>query len=266
MTLLSKNINKKSFLLLGIVCIFILVIFYIFTFFIKKRENFTWNKKSKHDFIDIERTINQQKIFDVDKIEEQASQEEVNYFNKNGIWQWSQKTQKLYKDAVTKNPFIKTLAKDAVHDAMKIYNESAILQILSQQSKEGQFLLSGILVSPANSINSKEQLPSGYGSFAYTSGLINNKTKDVIKCNTNGELERITFNGKGSGSYGEQKKKISILNYKDLESIIPGFTFVKEPCNPCVPYNKIPDYSCPFKIQVKKNNSISEIWKYLWNI
>ena len=263
---LSKNRNKNSFLLIGLVCIFIISVFYIFTLLMKKRENFTWNKKSTRDFIDIQRTINPHKIFDIDMQKEQASQEEVNYFNKYGIWQWSQKTQTLYKEAVSQNPFIKTVVKDALHDAMKIYNESAILQILSQQSKEGQFLLSGILVTPTNTLNSKEKLPSGYGSFAYSSGLINNKTKDLIKCNLTGDLERIKYNGKADNIHGEQKEEISILNYNELEKIIPGFTFVKEPCNPCVPYNKIPDYSCPFKIQVKKDSIISEIWKYLWNI
>ena len=269
--MLSKKINKKLtniklVLIIIAMCIVFLFLYYVFWSSIKKREGFVWNQKSIYDFTELQSKINPHKIFDTNMLQKQASQEEVNYYNKNGSWQWSLKTQYLYKNAVEHNPYIKTLAADALIDAMKIYNESAILQILSQQTKEGQFLLNGILISPANSFsNTKEQLPNGYGSFAYTSGLIEDNTKEMIKCNTNGHLERTTYTGKG-GIFGEQTKQISILDYNHLENIIPGFTFIDKPCNPCAPFNDTSDYSCPFKIKVKKNDFISEVWRYLWNI
>jgi hypothetical protein len=52
-----------------------------------------------------------------------------------------------------------------------------------------------------------------------------------------------------------------------LENIIPGFTFLNGPCNPCGAINEKADYSCPFKLNVKKQSPfISDVWQYLWNI
>jgi Fe-S cluster assembly protein SufB len=83
---------------------------------------------------------------------------------------------------------------------MTIYNQAAILRILSYQTKEGQFLLNGVLVQDPSG-NKLEDLPSGFGNFAYKAGLIGNKSDDIIKCNTRKEngatLERITYTGKG---------------------------------------------------------------------
>jgi len=47
---------------------------------------------------------------------------------------------------------------------------------------------------------------------------------------------------------------------------MPGFSFVNGPCNPCSPLNDNPDYSCPFKLNVKGNDAISDVWKELWSI
>jgi hypothetical protein len=99
------------------------------------------------------------------------------------------------------------------------------------QSNEGQFLINGVLVKNSNS------LPNGVGDFAYTSGLTSN---DIIKCNmSSNTLERTT------AKYGEK----TLVDYTKLENIIPGFHFLKSPCNPC---NENP-LSCPFKIRLKKN-------------
>ena len=32
------------------------------------------------------------------------------------------------------------------------------------------------------------------------------------------------------------------------------------------PLNDNPDYSCPFKLNVKGNDEISDVWKNLWSI
>ena len=86
-----------------------------------------------------------------------------------------------------------------------------------------------------------------------------NKSNDSI-------LERLTYTGKG-GIYGEQTSKVTNVDYNDLENIIPGFKFLNGKCNPCKAINETPEYSCPFKLEVKNQSPyISDIWQYLWNI
>jgi len=247
----------------------IIAIFLIFLYLTKKeKEGFQWTKQSAQDFLLIQNTINPNIVFDIDLIQKtQANQAEVDYFNKYGTWPWSPDVIQLYKDAVNKNPYIRTSPEDAVTQVKKIYNQSAILRILSYETKEGQFLLNGVLVRDTNG-NPLEDLPSGFGTFGYTSGLIGDLQDDVIKCNSKEypTLQRITYTGKG-GIFNQQTKKITPVDYKDAENLIPGFTFINGPCNPCGPLNQTPDYSCPFKLNVKnKPPFISNVWQYLWNV
>jgi len=234
-----------------------------------KQEGFTWSQKSAQDYLLIQNSLNPKVIYDINLIQKnQASQEEVDYFNKNGMWPWSQEVQNLYKEAVNTNPFIRTLPDDAVNYARARYNQAAILRVLSYQTKEGQFLLNGVLVrDPAG--NPMEDLPSGFGEFGYKAGLIGKLNEDVIKCTSSSDaskLEKITYTGKG-GIFNQQTKKISDVDFNDLENLIPGFTFVNGPCNPCGAINESPDYSCPFKLKVKnKPPFISSVWQYLWGV
>jgi hypothetical protein len=227
------------------------------------------NKESKYNFLDIQNTINRQKIFDMDVLETQATQEELDYFNKHGMWPWSQKVIELYEQSIKNNPFIRTIPEESANYARTIYNQNAILRVLSYQTKEGQFLLNGVLVKDPSG-NSQEDMPSGFGEFGYSSGLIEDRSADVIKCNlkdsSNPTLERIRYTGKG-GIFGEQTEKVSDVKYNDLEKLIPGFTFLSSPCNPCKSMSATPDYSCPFRLKVKnKSPFISDVWQYLWNI
>lgn len=259
-TILVLSYNIKY----GIITSIILILLYRF-FQLSKREGFVWNPKSTQDFIKIQSTINPQKIFDINMIQNQASQEELEYFNEHGLWPWSETIQKLYKEALNTNPYIRTWPEDGLNYARSIYNETAITRILSYQTKEGQFLLNGVLIPNPNG-NKMEDLPNGFGDFPYDSGLLENKSNDVIKCNMNtSTLERTTYTGKGV-IYGEQTSKVTPVDYNDLENIIPGFHFVNGPCNPCGAINDPPDYSCPFKLLVKnKPPFISRVWQYLWN-
>jgi hypothetical protein len=228
-----------------------------------------FTQDSKSDFISIQSTMNRQKIFDMNVIETQASQEELNYFNENGMWPWSQKVIDLYKEAVSRNPYTRTVPEQAANYARTIYNEASILRILSYQTKEGQFLLNGLLVKDPSG-NKMEDLPSGFGDFGYFSGLADNRSDDLIQCNlkndSNPTLERTTYTGKG-GIFGEQTEKVTQIDYNDLENLIPGFKFLSSSCNPCKAMSSTPDYSCPFTLKVKnKSPFISDVWQYLWNI
>lgn len=233
---------------------------------LSRKEAFT--QDSKMDFLKIQNTINKQTVFDMNVIEKQATQEELDYFNQNGRWPWSQKVVELYEEAVRNNPYVRTIPELSTDYARKTYNEAAILRILSYQTKEGQFLLNGILVNDKSKPNMSEELPSGFGEFAYSSGLTENRTYDIIKCNlkddSNPSLERITYNGKGA-VYGEQTQKVTPIDYNNLENIIPGFSFINSPCNPCKSMTAIPDYSCAFKLNLKnKSPFVSTVWQYLW--
>jgi hypothetical protein len=248
----------------------IVIIIFRFSQIIKeRREGFEWTSKSTQDFLLIQDTLNKNIVFDTNMIQNQASQEELDYYNKNGKWPWSELTQDLYKQSVNKNPFIRNYDNDSMNYAMTIYNEAAILKILSYQTKEGQMLLNGVLVNDTSG-NPYEELPNGFGDFPYKSGLKEDKTKDIIKCNMDKEngatLERIKYTGK-DGIYGAQTEKVTPVDYNDLENIIPGFKFLNGPCNPCGSINKDPDYSCPFRLELKDQSPyISSVWQSLWNV
>ena len=265
-TILLFSYNIKYGLMLGLVFIILLR----FSQISREKEGFSWTSNSAQNFIAIQQSINPQKIFDVNMIQQtQASQAEVDYFNKNAIWPWSKNTQDLYMEAVNSNPFIRTYSGDSLNYSMKIYNEAAILKLLSLQTKEGSFLLNGVLVSDPSG-NKMEELPSGFGDFAYSSGLKDNNTSDIIKCNMDKDngayLERTRFTGR-EGIFNSQTTKVTPVDYNDLENIIPGFKFLNGPCNPCGAINENADYSCPFKLPLKnKPPFISKVWQKLWNI
>lgn len=226
-------------------------------------------QKAEQDFLQIQNTINKNKVFDMNIINSQASQEELDYFNKNGMWPWSQRVIELYEESVNRNPFVRSVPEQATNYARTIYNEASILRLLSYQTKEGQFLLNGILVKDPSG-NKMEELPSGFGNFPYKAGLLENRVDDVIKCNmkddNNPTLERIRYTGKG-GIFNEQTESRTSVDYNDLEKIIPGFKFLNKPCNPCGAISANPDYSCAYRLRIKdKSPFISDVWQYLWGI
>jgi hypothetical protein len=47
---------------------------------------------------------------------------------------------------------------------------------------------------------------------------------------------------------------------------MPGFNFVNGSCDPCVALNTPSDFSCPFKLNVKGNDQISDVWRKLWEV
>ena len=84
----------------GLVFITILIILYRFSHL---KESFTWSDNSITQFIDLQNSINPKIVFDVNEIQKQASQEEVDYFLKNGEWKWSKDVEDLYTKLLSKN-------------------------------------------------------------------------------------------------------------------------------------------------------------------
>jgi hypothetical protein len=256
----------------GLMIALILIIFTRFVDIVRQKasnngkEGFELSQISQNDFLHIQHTINPKIVFDMEIIKKQASQTELDYFLKNGMWPWSQEVIDLYTEAVNKNPFIRTYSGDSVNYARKIYNQAAILQLMSIETKEGNFLISGVQINggPKNDL---EDLPSGYGDFGYQSGLIKHMNP-VIKCNIddngNASLEKTVYTGKG-GIFGEQTSKKNPVDYNNLESEIPGFKFLNTPCDPCKALNSTADYVCPYSLDVKGGSTgVSSVWNYLW--
>ena len=235
---------------LGIAVAIICIVFYRFV--VLSKEGFT--QQSVNEFLRIQNTIHRHKIFDIEVMKTQASQEELDYFNAHGKWPWSNSTIQKYKNALSKNPYVRVDPTDAVNYARTIYNEQAILRILYNQSDEGQFLIHGVRVKDANG-NSYEELPDGVGSFVYESGLQPDLTHDVIRCSMKDEnnptMERIRYTGRDS-IFGAQTEQRIPVDYHALESIIPTFKFTNQPCNPCGALASTPDYSCKFSLHLKK--------------
>jgi len=69
------------------------------------------------------------------------------------------------------------------------------------------------------------------------------------------------------GITGVQKEKIESLDYKELPSLLPGFSFIKGACDPCIALNNPPNYTCPFSMMREDGNAIiSPIWQVLWGV
>jgi len=280
-TLLGKSILILAIILIsfknlyyGMLLLFIFIIIYRFlilsqNFNMKQKEGFTWKQSSTNQFLEIQKTINPQIVFNAPEIQKQASQEEVDYFNQNGRWPWSEQVKKLYTESLDKNPYVRTSPEDAINTISTIYNENAILQMLSWQAKEGQFLLNGVSINK-NEKNPYVDLPSGWGDFAFNSKQIS-KNNNIIKCgynnnNNNLSLQEIESMG-NDGIVYSHVKNIKHVDYNDLENLIPGFTFLKGSCNPCENLNNPPNYNCPFQLNTRgTEKGVSSIWQYLWNV
>ena len=246
----------------GIFLLLIIIILYRFNYYKNKKEGFTWSQDSINQFIKVQNTINPKIIFDTNEIQKQASQDEVNYFLKTGMWPWSQEVQQLYKKAILTNPYVRTDPEDALNTTRKIYNQTIILEMLSSQTKEGQFLLKGVSIDSSN--NNIEL--NGWGNYGYKSGLQENQqNENIIRCGIdasgNNSLQQIQYNSSNN------TQTITPIDYNNLTSLIPGFSFKNSSCNPCVALNSTPDYTCPFNLDISGNinQGTSTIWQYLWN-
>jgi hypothetical protein len=247
-------------ILYGIIIIIILIIFYRFSNIVSKKEGFSWSPETLKKFLELQNTINRNLVFDTNITQKQASEKEVEYYLKNREWPWTKKVEKLYKEAISRNPYVRTEQKNSLHFAKSIYNQTAILELLALQTNEGKALMDGVEKYVPNL--QQEEPP-----YAYNSGLLS-RYNSIIQCNTddrnNSYIEQKTTPPMGSLNAPTVIK----LQNNNLESVIPGFKFIKEPCNPCSILNETPDYNCPFSIKTKNNPTakISNVWKYLWNL
>lgn len=185
------------------------------------------------------KNINQ---FDLDQIQRQASPAEAEQYLKTGYWNWPNDLKNLYIDHVWHNPIIKIDPQFALNYAMTIYNQNAARELLAWNSKEGHFLLYG-------------------GDLGVSDGMPKN-VHNTIKCSPKSlNMEKTVYKGLNLWN-GYMNSSTSIVEPKDIPNEMNGFSFVKGPCNPC----NIGEFNCPFRINVKGDDSISEPWKQLWNL
>lgn len=254
--------NKNRLILYIILAL--LIVLYHYLIYTKVIDGFNningWTDNLTNKFLKYQNTVFEGDYqFNVSELQKQATPEEVDYLLKTGYWPWPDDLKYLFLDAVARQPIIKAVPGEALDDAMKLYNEQAARRLLAWNTKEGNFLLQGIITPNQTGVNQ---------SFL-------SRNKDTIKCGKDG-LVKTTYNG-----YSLLTKVETPIANEDIPKEVPGFTFVKNPCNPCVAIDD--DFSCPFQINVdyqenvnKKrltnivssdnNNTISTIWAKLWNL
>jgi len=259
--LLISSKNLRFGIIIGIIALSLIRM----SSMISSKEGFTWNEKDKNNFISLQQTKNPGIVFDTSIIEKQISNEELEYYFNNGKWPWSKKTEELYTEALNNNPIIRQYPKLSMENSKTIYNENAILQILGQQTKEGQFLINGVELELKDYGKSSFESDDGLGKFPYNSGQ-KIKRRPIIKCDmyNSNQLVKITPTGRDP-VLGSETSITNLVNINNLEDLIPGFKFLKGKCNPCTNINGVPEYNCPFELKIKNNEGpISSVWEYLW--
>ncbi|MEI7616809.1 MAG: hypothetical protein WCJ54_08870, partial [Actinomycetota bacterium] len=175
-------------------------------------EGFTeWSADLKNKFLKFENTYNPNIQFDINIIQQQASPEEVEYLLKNNKWPWSESVKTMYQDAIMRNSMISIDPGVAMDVAQTIYNETAVKELLSWNTKEGVFLLSGVTIG-------------------HTDGLPDN-VNNIVRCGNNDDgdavMEKIVNVGY-DGINGSMIQNITPVNNADIPTLVDGFKFLKE--------------------------------------
>jgi len=209
-----------------------------------------WPTDLINRFNHYQQTVNINYIqYNLDILQQQATPEEAEELLETGYWPWPEDLKQLYIEKVWSNPIIKFDPQDALNYAMKVYNQKAARELLAWNSKEGQFLLYGV-------------------DIGVTDGMPKN-VHNTIKCSTdrhgNSYMKKKVFTGKSLWN-GYFDTETTVLKPEDIPSEVKGFSFINGPCNPCTALDYPPNYSCPFKINVKGDHQISDPWKKLWEL
>lgn len=218
-----------------------------------------WSERVVKEFLRVQATQNPDVIFDMDMIQFQATQREAEELINTGMWPWSQRTQDIYTDAISRLSLSKKGPLKSMNNDRTIYNERAILKMIALNDKEGQFLIQGARVESSSDADQY----SGRGTYGIDSGLISN-TNDLIQCNR-GRLERV-HNAGNDGITGAQVNQLSRVDYRQLPNLVKGFTFIKQPCDPCVALNMPANYTCPFSVDKSGKTQNSFAWEKLWGL
>lgn len=227
----------KWIIILGLLLLFVIVC-------LGGGYNEPFTSESETKFLDLQKTINPNIQFNMTEIDKQITQQDLDDFIKNGYWTWSEETQRLYKEALATNPYVKSEDLDkAMKKAQTIYNEQIIVQILSSQTPEGRFLMNGMDIM--------NEIPdSGFGNYPYEAGLAEQTPAATVRC----------YQPDENSKYSLTDKDKKTIDYNQLESLVPGFKFINGACDPCDALNQ--SYNCPFKVTDKT----SDVWSNIWGL
>lgn len=208
-----------------------------------------WPADLVEKFLQFQKVLNPDVVYDMKVLQKQATPEEVVHLFKHNQWPWSKKVQELYEAAIAQNLYISIDPGIALTDAQSIYNQKAVVELLSFQTKEGKFLINGATIG-------------------HTKGLPEN-INNVAVCGIDGKgnsiLNKVLYTGY-DGFDGHMIENITPIENKDVPSVVNGFKFLKGECNPCLALNSPSDYSCPFSLNVGDGEDVSTVWKMLWGL
>ena len=199
--------------------------------------NNEWSKDLKDRFLKYQDTMTRNDVeYNLKILQSQVTPEEVEDYLKRGKWNWDQDLQKMYLDKVKDSTIVKINPEQSLDYAMRTYNSKAMTEILLWNYKEGEFLLYG----------AKDK-----------------KTEKMYKCSE--DPEPVLQANAGFQANADNADNTS-LNNEEIPDVITGFSFINEPCNPCVALKHPIDKSCAFKLNVKGDDNVSDIWKKMWNL
>ena len=214
-------------------------------------KNRKWSCDLIRRFVLYQTTINQNNNqFNLEVLQQQATPEEAEHLLKTGFWPWSDSLKYNYLDKVWSNPIIKIEPHYALNYAMNLYNEHAANELLGWNAKEGEFLLYG-------------------GDLGVSPELSRASVKNTIKCSTdkdgNSIMQKKIYTGMNLWN-GYMNSTTQNIKNENIPKEMPGFSFIKGPCNPCVALNDVADFSCPFILNIKGDTSTSPSWATLWGL
>ena len=89
-----------------------------------------WSPELIQEFLQFQAIQNPDVIFDMDLVQQQATEEEVQQLLENGVWPWSDRCKKIYEDVISRSPFTKKSPMKGIKVDQTIYNERVMLQML----------------------------------------------------------------------------------------------------------------------------------------
>ena len=255
---MKYSFNKSILILILLVVVIIIYNNYSKNIDGFENQNYTnWSPDLIRRFNKYQTTMNNNvNQFNLDILQKQATPEEAEELMKTGYWPWPDDLKNEYIEKVWSNTIIKIDPEFALNYAMTIYNKNAARQLLAWNTKEGEFLLYG-------------------ANLGVTDGMpkdMKNTLKCVSDSNGNSIMQKKVYTGMNLWN-GYMNSTVETVKPADIPKEMPGFSFVKEPCNPCGVFNSEQDFTCPFRLNIKKksplvtgDDSISLPWKQLWKL
>jgi len=213
-------------------------------------KNTIWPQNIINDFVAFQKARNPNLRFDLDVIQKQASVEEVKTLLKTGKWPWSPDIVTLYKKSIAQNNIINNEPGSSLLTVQSVYNQTAIVELLSWNTKEGSFLLNGTIIK-------------------HTDGMPDN-INNLVRCGKDKEsgkisMQKVVYTGY-NGVNGSIVSRVTPISNADLPKEITGFKFLKSECNPCTALDDPADYSCPFSLDLGNGPQSSTVWQQLWGL